>query len=86
MKTVSVGTLESSDCLVTIKPHESLEIEIDTVVHDAFYEHISDLVRKTLKEHGITKAYVIVQDKGALDYAIKARLTTAIKRMRDDNG
>ena len=37
----------------------------------------------TLKEQHLDKVKVVCQDKGALDYTIKARLVTAIKRMEE---
>ncbi len=86
MKTISVGTLESSDCLITLKSAQTLSIDIDSVVHEAFYDHIKAVVEKTLAQYNIEKIQVIVQDKGALDYTIIARLKSAIERWREAHG
>ncbi len=79
MKT-SAGSLESSDCLITISDSNKLEITIESVVFDQFGDQIQAVIEETLKEHNITKLFVQCFDKGALDYTIKSRLETAIKR------
>ncbi len=82
-KTVSVGTLESSDCMMTIKPHHTTVITIHTVVHEAFYDHIKQTIDKMIAAHNLKNVHVICEDKGALDYTIRARLKTAIERYKD---
>jgi citrate lyase subunit gamma (acyl carrier protein) len=81
MKIAQAGTIESSDCLVTVKEHETLKIVIESTVFDAFGEQIEDVINKTLKDYDLNHVFVHIQDKGALDYAIKARLITALKRL-----
>jgi|AntRauTorcE11898_2_1112593.scaffolds.fasta_scaffold00056_22 citrate lyase subunit gamma (acyl carrier protein) len=82
---VITGSLESSDCLITLYESEPQVIEVDTVVHDAFHAHILTLIKDVLKSHAVDHMSVRVQDKGALDYAIKARLIAAIERYKDDS-
>lgn len=77
---IITGSLESSDCMVTLFESDPPLIEIDTIVHDAFHDHIKHLVETVLKEHDMAHMSVRLQDKGALDYAIRARLETAIER------
>ena len=79
MKT-SAGSLESSDCLITISDSDKIEIVIESIVFAQFGEQIREVLLNTLKEHNITKMHVQCLDKGALDYTIKSRLETAIKR------
>ena len=79
MKT-SAGSLESSDCLITISDSDTLEIQIESVVFAQFGDQIKEVLLSTLKEQGITKMHVVCLDKGALDYTIKSRLETALKR------
>ena len=81
MNVQQAGTIESSDCLITVKTHDGLKIVIESTVFDAFGEQIYDVIKKTLDEHLVSNIYVHVQDKGALDYAIEARLITALKRL-----
>ena len=76
------GTLESSDVFVRVVPIESAEIEIE--LESSVYEIYADAIVQTIQEsaealdaRGIK---LIVQDKGALDYVIKARVQAAILR------
>jgi citrate lyase subunit gamma (acyl carrier protein) len=79
MKT-SAGSLESSDCLITISDSDKLEIIIESVVFEQFGDQIKKVILDTLKENNIDKMHVVCLDKGALDYTIKSRLETAIQR------
>lgn len=84
MKAVKVGvagSVESNDVLITVQPSETLIIEITSIVDAFFHDQIEKVINDTLKENNITKVKVTCQDKGALDYTIKARLVTALKRM-----
>ncbi len=76
------GTLESSDLLVEILPSEtdSLEIELTSSVEKQFDDLILEVVNNTLKELGVTCATVIINDKGALDCVIRARVQAAVMR------
>jgi len=79
MKT-SAGSLESSDCLITITDSDELVVVIESVVFDQFGKQIKKVILDTLKEHNISKMHVICLDKGALDYTIPSRLETALNR------
>lgn len=85
MKIASAGTFESNDCLVTVKEDINLTIDIQSIVYDQFKNQVEKVIQDTLNELNISKIYVSIDDKGALDYTIKARLLTAIKRMREDH-
>jgi len=76
------GTLESNDALITVRSSDELTIKIESIVYDYFSEQIKKTILDTLKELGIEKIDVLCQDKGALDYTIRARLITAIERMK----
>lgn len=81
----SAGSLESSDCLITISDSNTLDIIIESVVFKQFGDDILEVITNTLKEHNIAKLKVLCQDKGALDYTIKSRLETAILRRGENN-
>ena len=84
MKAVKVGiagSVESNDVLITVQPSETLIIEITSIVDAFFHDQIEKVINDTLKENNIINVKVTCQDKGALDYTIKARLVTALKRM-----
>ena len=77
----SAGTLESSDVYVEIAPAENgIEINLNSVVQAQFGEDILAVVREVLDECGVDKAKLTVQDRGALDCVIRARVETAIIR------
>lgn len=84
MKTGTAGSKESNDCLVVVKENQGIRIEIDSVVSAFFYDQIKSVIEETLKEMNITDLAVNVEDKGALDYTIKSRLISAIKRMKEN--
>lgn len=81
MKMGIAGTLESNDVMITVKDSDALIISVKSIVDDFFHDAIVKVIEDTLKELNIQKIEVICEDKGALDYTIKARLVTAIQRM-----
>ena len=81
MKVGIAGSVESNDCLITVQPAENLNIEITSIVDAFFHDQIEKVIIDTLQELNIKNIKVTCQDKGALDYTIKARLVTAIARM-----
>jgi len=84
MKKGVAGSKESNDCLVTVEESNSTQILIDSVVGAFFYDQIEAVIKETLEEMKAISVKVTVEDKGALDYTIKSRLISAIKRMRLD--
>jgi len=76
------GTLESSDVYIQINPIEEdiVEIELQSSVAELYDDMIEELVRDTLKQMNISGVHVNIQDKGALDFVIKARLQAAVYR------
>ena len=81
MKVGMAGSFSSNDALITVSESDELVIKIESIVDDFFHDQIDKVVRDTLKELNIKKIKVEVNDKGALDYTIRARLITAISRM-----
>ena len=83
-KAAVAGTLESSDAQVRIQPFDSLDIEINSSVAKQFGEQIEATVRAVLTKLNITAAQVIVEDKGALDCVLQARVKAAALRASDE--
>ncbi len=79
-RSAAAGSLESSDAMVTISPGEGLTVEIESVVMKQFGPAIEAAVRQELARQGVEDALVRVQDKGALECTIRARVETAILR------
>lgn len=78
----SAGTLESSDCMVTVSPSDAgeLKIEIESIVMTTFGGQIRAAVEDVLRSFDVSSAEVSVIDKGAIDCVIRARTTTAVCR------
>ena len=75
------GTQESSDLMVKIAPaHGELEIVIHSEVIKQFGEQIRQVVDETLHALDVRQGLIIVEDKGALDCVIRARLQSAVMR------
>lgn len=80
VKPARAGSAESNDCLVIVSPYEELEIEISSEVSKQYGSEIERVVRETLTDLGVDKAQVKLEDKGALDFTIRARVEAAVKR------
>lgn len=76
----TAGTMQSSDLVVTVEPSEALEIEIESTVKKQFEHLIRARIEAVLAGLDVTSGRVRVSDRGALDYAIAARVETAIHR------
>lgn len=77
------GTLESSDALIRIEPlapELPPEIEITSSVQKQFGDAIRATLAAVLQQHEIRGVAVIVDDEGALDCILRARLETALMR------
>ncbi len=75
------GTLESSDLIVKVGPNENgLDVVINSEVYKQFGERITEVVQETLSAFNIEQGQIIVEDKGALDCVIRARMQVAILR------
>lgn len=81
IKDAMAGTLESSDVLVKVSPSDGpLEVVVKSEVERQFGEQIRRVVSDTLARLAIKEGVVIVEDKGALDCTIRARLQAAVLR------
>lgn len=80
------GTLESSDVQIMISPNEGLNIELKSNVKKQYGDQIMETVHEVLESFEISNASIKIQDQGALDCTIRARLQTAILRASDYEG
>ncbi len=74
------GTLESSDVYVKVEPCDKLEIEVESVVYNQFAEEIEKSIMEVVEDLKVESGKISVNDKGAIDCVIKARVETAIRR------
>ena len=76
------GTMQSSDLMVSVEPSDTLVIEIESTVKKQFEHLIRARLEQTLARHGVTSGRINISDRGALDYAIEARLEASLQRAR----
>lgn len=76
----SAGTYESSDCNITVQNNEKTLINIESIVFEQFGDQIKKVITQTLATYNLQNIKIDCFDKGALDYTIKSRLETALKR------
>lgn len=81
-KQAVAGTLESSDLLVKVGPSDTgkLDIVIRSEVIKQFGKQIRRTIDETLSKLHVSEGTVVIEDKGALDYAIRARVQAAVLR------
>lgn len=80
----SAGTMQSSDLMVVVEPADTLQIEIESTVKKQFEHLIRARITATLEQLQVTAGHIQVSDRGALDYAISARIETAIRRASEE--
>ena len=86
MKTAQAGTVESMDCLVTVseaEPGTGLALTLAGSSVARFSKAMEKAVRETLESLGIRDLTVSVQDNGALDLVLKARVEAAVARLKE---
>ncbi|WP_313582855.1 citrate lyase acyl carrier protein [Lacrimispora sp.] len=83
-KPAMAGTLESSDCQVTVEPgNGKIDFVLESAVINQYGNRIRMVIMETLKNLGIDNVRITVVDKGALDCTIKARVEGAVSRSTD---
>ncbi len=74
------GSVESCDCLITLYKSDCVDIDLRSDVIIQYGDQIKKVVLETLKKYNIENVKVNIEDKGALDYTIIARLESALER------
>jgi len=76
------GSLESSDVLVTVAPGPGpgVEFKVESIVIKQFGKRIRSVTEEVIAATGVQNATIQVQDRGALECTLRARLETAIAR------
>ena len=81
------GTMESSDIYVEVAPlaaGSGIDLTVNSVVYAQFGEEIEATVLDTLKALEIEDLQIIVNDRGAVDCTIRARVETAVCRLKEE--
>lgn len=80
-ETASAGTIEKCDCLITVSKGEGdIKINLSSKVLYQYGDSIRNTILQTLKKLDINDVTVDVEDMGAFEYVIVARLEAAIYR------
>ncbi|MCD7838725.1 MAG: citrate lyase acyl carrier protein [Clostridiales bacterium] len=75
------GTLESSDCQVTVEAGDGIiDFELESSVINQYGNQIKRVALETLRNLDIDSVHIMIVDKGALDCTIKARIEGAVYR------
>ncbi len=86
---IFVGTEAKGDVKVWLNrtdENEGQKIELKSKSEKKYGEHIKKVLVEMLKENKLQNIHLIVEDNGALDFAIKARLECAILRLNEKEG
>lgn len=84
MKTAQAGTLESMDCLVTaseVDTGRGLSVSMEGASIARFGDAILRTAKETLKEMGVKDMKLSIQDNGATDLVLRARVEAAASRL-----
>lgn len=81
-KVAKAGTLESNDILIMVIPNKDhgIDIELESIVIKQFGDQIKNIIIDQVKKMDVQNIKIKAQDKGSLDYTIRARVETAINR------
>ncbi|KLU59083.1 citrate lyase acyl carrier protein [Peptococcaceae bacterium CEB3] len=83
-KTAQAGSTVKSDVLITVSPSETpgihLELKSKDVILKQFGKQIEKVIMDKVKELGADNVNIRAEDKGALDYTIRARVQAALER------
>lgn len=75
------GTLESNDVFVRVSPTDKgLNIQVQSIVLGQFGAQIEQAARQTAQMLGVQNAVLSLDDRGAIDCTIRARVETALLR------
>lgn len=75
------GTTGSNDIQIELSPCEDgIQIQLESVMKYLYEDSIRQTICEMLQQFGVERALVKVRDLGALDYTIRARMETVIKR------
>lgn len=83
LREAKAGLDERGDVLVCLSPAEEnsgIQIVIESTLKSLFGDQIRASVLGVIEGYGLKDLKMTVRDQGALDYAIRARVQTAIER------
>ena len=84
LTSVVAGSLESSDVLVSLAPSQNgeLDLQIESIVIKQFGRRIHAVAEEMLRRQSVQSGMIRIQDRGALECTLRARLETALARVQ----
>jgi len=76
---VTIGSDAKGDCRVSIEAASELTVEVQTKAAQLVGRGVRTVAERAVARFGDIKAAVLVEDFGALDYVLDARLETALR-------
>jgi citrate lyase subunit gamma (acyl carrier protein) len=86
MKGGKAGTTEKGDVMVSVEPAapgSGVSIELASPVKNQYGRQMTAAIRQVVDQYRLEDVAVNAADRGALDFAIRARTETAIVRALD---
>ena len=83
LREAKAGLDERGDVIVCLSPAEEnsgVQIDIESTLMSLFGDQIRASAVEVIEGYGLKDLKVTIRDQGALDYAIRARVQTAIER------
>lgn len=81
---ITAGSLESNDVLIVVEDHpDGNAVDVQSTVLAQFGPQIEATVVDMLRLFHMDNVHVLVQDRGAYDCTLRARLETAILRYKE---
>lgn len=82
LKPVMVGSLESSDVLISLAPSDdgARHLDVESIVIKQYGRRITAVANEILDAAGVSSGLIRIQDRGALECTLRARLKTALDR------
>lgn len=83
LREAEAGFLDKGDVVIQLSPGingSGIQLDIESKVMSLFGDQIRASVLEEIGKYQLSDMQVTVRDQGALDYAIRARVQTAIER------
>jgi citrate lyase subunit gamma (acyl carrier protein) len=83
LREAKAGLDDRGDVIVSIAPAEEnsgVQIDLESTLMTLFGDQIRSSVLEVVEGYGLKDLKLTIRDQGALDFAIRARVRTAIER------
>ncbi len=83
LREAKAGLDERGDVIVCLSPgreNSGIQIDMESTLMSMFGDQIRASALEVVEGYGLTDLKLTIRDQGALDYAIRARVQTAVER------